>query len=347
MTATAWPQPEGPPGRTSRMPGWAKLVVVLIVLAALGWVVLLGTQYLKTGKPISELPGAQIPGLAGQGEQYRSSVFGVAQPLGVAVGRDGRMYVTESAGQRMVRIFDPQGHPLSSFAPPNTTANGRVPVYIAVSPQGDVYVTDRANDALDVFSADGAFLRAFDPAEVRLLRLVGAWHPMGVAFDKDGNLYVTDVSADKHRVLVFDPSGTLKLTFGSQGTDEGKFWYPNGLAVDDRGRIWVADGNNGRVQAFDAHGKFLTAIARGFAKGDLAMPRGVAIDGNNHLFVADTSAHTVKVYDISGDRPEFLRDLGEAGTGDGQFRFPNGVAFSGGRLYVTDRENGRVQVWSD
>ena len=76
------------------------------------------------------------------------------------------------------------------------------------------------------------------------------------------------------------------------------------------------------------------------------MPRGVAVDDEGRLFVVDTSAHIVKVYDVSGDRPEFVYDIGEAGTQEGRFRFPNGIAIEGNRVYVTDRENGRVQVWS-
>jgi sugar lactone lactonase YvrE len=57
--------------------------------------------------------------------------------------------------------------------------------------------------------------------------------------------------------------------------------------------------------------------------------------------------HTIKVYDVSGDAPAFLRAFGSYGLGNGQFRFPNGIALDGSsRIYVTDRENGRVQIWS-
>jgi DNA-binding beta-propeller fold protein YncE len=146
--------------------------------------------------------------------------------------------------------------------------------------------------------------------------------------------------------MVFSPSGELRLQFGSEGKEEGQFWFPNGIAVDDRGRIYVADGTNGRLQVFDKAGKLLYIIPRGYASGDLSMPRGVALDGDGHLLVADTSAHTVKVYDVSGDQPDFIRDIGVNGSGDGEFRFPNGVALADGKIYVTDRENGRVQIWS-
>ena len=60
-----------------------------------------------------------------------------------------------------------------------------------------------------------------------------------------------------------------------------------------------------------------------------------------------TVNQNVKVYDVSGDVPEFLFSFGTSGMGDGQFNYPNDIAFdSTGRLYIADRENNRIQVWS-
>ena len=100
-------------------------------------------------------------------------------------------------------------------------------------------------------------------------------------------------------MLVLDPAGKLKLSFGSQGEEDGQFWFPNGIAVDSQGRIFVADSNNGRMQAFDKDGKFLFMISRGMSPGDLSMPRGIAIDSENRLLIADTSRGAVQAYKIS------------------------------------------------
>jgi len=321
-----------------------KLLIVLVLLAALAWVLFLAIQYLLTRQSITQLTG--LPGIGGLFEgqpRYAGSLQGVERPLGVAVSSDDKIYVSESAGERMVRVFNRDGDEISAFAPPGTETAARVPLYVAISPEDEIYVSDRFNDAIYIWAADGSFVGTFEhqsvPAE--------DWHPMGLAFDEEGNLYVTDVTPDKHRVMVFDSSGALKLEFGKEGNGPGDFWYPNGIAVDGDGRIYVADGNNGRLQVFDAQGDLVYLVARGFASGDLGMPRGVALDGDGHLFVADTSAHTVKMYDISGDRPEYLRDIGESGTGSGQLRYPNGLAVADGKIYITDRENGRVSIWSD
>jgi DNA-binding beta-propeller fold protein YncE len=350
MSTTNWPQPGGgilqpggPAGGAGRQK-WVKVAIVLLLLAGLAWVLLLGVQYFLTGRSITQLPG--LPGLSGlfkQPAHYESSLYGVQRPLGVAVGADGNVYVTESDGERKAHVFNRAGQEVLSFAPPNTEIPSREPLYIAISPKNEIYVSDRFNRAIYIWAADGSLAGTYQPQSVP----AEDWHPMGLAFDSAGNLYVTDVTPEKHRVMVFDKTGALKLQFGSQGSADGQFWYPNGIAVDGKGRIYVADGDNGRLQVFDAAGKHLFNISRGYATGDLAMPRGVAIDDQNHrLLVVDTSADTVKVYDISGDSPRFLSDFGESGSGDGQFRYPNGVALASGKIYVTDRENGRVQIWS-
>ncbi len=349
MSTTDWPQPGGilqpggPAGGAGRQK-WVKLVIVFLLLAALGWVLLLGVQYFLTGRPLTQLPGLPGPvsGLFKEPAQYESSLYGVQRPLGVAVGTDGNVYATESDGERKIHVFNRAGQEVLSFAPPNTEIPSREPLYIAISPKNEIYVSDRFNRAIYIFSSDGKTMSVFQPGPVP----AEDWHPMGLAFDSAGNLYVTDVTPEKHRVMVFDSSGALKLQFGKEGQEDGQLWFPNGIAVDGKGRIYVADGDNGRLQVFDAAGKLLSIISRGYGSGDLAMPRGVALDGDGHLLVADTSAATVKVYDISGDSPRFLSDFGEAGSGDGQFSYPNGVALADGKIYVTDRENNRVQIWS-
>lgn len=346
MSSTDWPQqgPPGPPPGRIRLPYPLKLALTVCILAALGWLILTATQYCRSGKPLSELPSVPGPvaGMFNTPAQFAGALEGVQRPLGVAVAPDGKIYVSESAGERKVHVFDKSGSELFAFAPPGEDPTSRVPLYVAVSPSGQVYVSDRHAQTINVYSASGELVSAFEPEGVPAEQ----WHPMGLAFDQEGNLYVTDVSDGQHRVMVFDPQGKLRLQFGSEGVEKGQFWYPNGIAVDKKGRIYVADSNNGRVQVFDKDGNLLYVIPRGYAAGDLAMPRGLALDDKGHLFVADTTAHVVKVYDVSGDRPSYVTDFGGPGRGDGEFRFPNGVAVVDNQIYVTDRENGRVQIWT-
>jgi DNA-binding beta-propeller fold protein YncE len=330
-------------------PTWVKLIILLAILVALGWVLMLATQYLRTKQPLSQLPGVPEPigGLFDRPSfQYVRSITGLANPTGVAVGQDGRVYVTDSGGQRTVHIFNSEGQELGSFAPPTDLAPSPVPVYVAVSPLGDVYVSDRGVAEIFIFSPDGTYKGKVNPPAG-----YEDWHPLGLTFDAGGDLYVTDVTPDNHRVVVLDQEGNLRVSFGKQGEGVGEFSFPNGIAVDSSGRIFVADGNNGRMQAFDKDGNYLFMISRGMSPGDLSMPRGIAVDKDNRLIIADTSRGGVQAYilnDSSNEAPlKYLGSFsGDPGSGVA-FQFPNGLALDGhGNIWVTDRANGRVQEWS-
>jgi DNA-binding beta-propeller fold protein YncE len=287
--------------------------------------------------------GDSLPGIESELPHYDSSIYGVAQPMGVAVSPDGdRVYVTESEGRRLVRVYDSSGDQVDALKPPGHEGKWRLPVYVAVSPLSeDVYVSDRLREVVDVYGPEGDHLRTFRPEG----DLGKGANPLGLAFDPEGKLYMTDVSGRKaHRVLVFDGGEEPLRELGA-----GSFWFPNGLAVDSRGDVYVSDSNNGRLAILDPSGKPLASIRRGVGEGDLGLPRGVAINGDDRLFVVDTTLHAVKVYEIGdeGEVPTYVGSFGVEGFADGTFQYPNGIAIGGdGRIYVTDRENNRVQVWT-
>lgn len=324
-----------------------RLLAAGLLLAGLVAVAVIWIQYQTTKKPLQDLGALPwVPDvLTSEAPHYTQSFYGdagvLAKPLGVVVDQDDRVFVSESGGDRVVRVFDPSGREIGAISPPDSVSHARTPVYMAISPDGRIFVADRPLDTIHIYNRDLSFAGEFEH------RGVEQWQPMGLAFGSDGNLYVTNVAVGKHNVAVFDKDGNLKLEFGAQGTEPGQFWFPNGIAVDSRGRMYVADGNNGRVQVFDESGNLLSSIPRGYGPADLGMPRGVAIDGENRLFVVDTTGHDVKVFDVSGDKLRALSGFGAYGIGDGQFRFPNGVAVdSHSKVYITDREGGRLTVWS-
>ena len=320
-----------------------RILLALLALLVLLFAILFG-WYLSTRKPLTELPGLANDKMP----HYVSSFYGSSRPIGVAVSPSGdRIYVTESEGTQLVRVYDRAGKKLGTLQPPKSTGAAHVPVYVAVDPMtSDVYVSDRPAQSVYVYDAKGTYRRTFTPRG----DLGGGWQPLGLAFDKGGKLYVTDVSGKAHRVLVFGRDGTLLRTLGA--TD--KLLFPNGIALDSQGTAYVSDSNNGRLVTFGPAGKLATTINRGVGQGDLGLPRGTAIDNSNRLYVVDTSAHTIKVYRITAEKSpsakspsvKYIGSFGEEGQIDGTFEFPNGVATDArSRLYVTDRENNRVQVW--
>jgi hypothetical protein len=123
---------------------------------------------------------------------------------------------------------------------------------------------------------------------------------------------------------------------GSQSP--GGFFFPNGVAVSKAGLVFVADGNNRRVQVFDTSGVFKYFIATS------GIPRGIFIDEKNQrIVVSDGLAHQADIYTFKGEK---LVSFGAGGSGPGQFQFPNDVTMDdAGRIYIADRENSQVQVW--
>ena len=128
------------------------------------------------------------------------------------------------------------------------------------------------------------------------------------------------------------------------GPLKGHFRHPRGIAVDEAGRVFVAD-NYCRVQVFDADGGFLYMWGTaGEGPGQFRRPVAIAIDQAGLVYVADAVNARIQVFTREG---VFVRAWGSKGSGPGQFRQPEGVAVDRhGHVFVADTFNYRVQVFT-
>jgi tripartite motif-containing protein 71 len=128
------------------------------------------------------------------------------------------------------------------------------------------------------------------------------------------------------------------------GPLQGHFSFPRGIAVDEAGRVFVAD-NYCRVQVFDADGGFLYMWgAAGDGPGQFRRPVAIALDQAGLVYVADALSARIQVFTREG---AFVRAWGSKGSAPGQFRQPEGVAVDRhGHVFVADTFNYRVQVFT-
>lgn len=314
-------------------------VLLLLVTSAFAW-------YLVTRKPLTALPGINVA----QTPDYAYSIYSVSAPLGVAVTPDGdRIFVTQQDVGASVLILDREGKRIGELKPPAAAKGKEIAHslwYVALdTSNNEVFVSDRTAHAVQVYSADGVFLRTLVPSSVK-----DVWEPLGIAVAPDGTVYVADVSTKGGgRIIAMTQDGQITRTLTVTGTGARPLNYPNGLLVDGDGNLIVADSSNARVLMFDKDGAASVLAGAGSGSGDVGMPRGLAIDDKGQLLVVDTTNSQVNVYKapVAGELGQYLGKFGVEGSGDGAFEYPNGIATdSRAKVYVTDRVNNRIQVWS-
>lgn len=151
----------------------------------------------------------------------------------------------------------------------------------------------------------------------------------------NGNLVVSDTG--NSRVQVFTPSGGFVRTIGAPGTGPGQFSSPTGVAVHDDGSVFVVDSGAGRVEVFSEAGGFV----RQFQVPNPFYADAAFNLAETRLFLVNSQAGNIQRVSTAGAD---LGAVGSPGTGDGQFRQPQGIDVGpGGRLFVADRDNNRVQ----
>ncbi len=177
------------------------------------------------------------------GEKYASW-----QPLGIGFDAKGDVYVTDVSGAtQLVHEFLPDGTLVRDFGADDSLG---FPNGVAVDSAGNVYVSDSNNGRLLVYSSTGARIGVVERGSAA--DQLGM--PRGIVVDDRSQVYVVDTSAQHVQVYSTLAAGQASPryldAFGSEGTVDGTFEFPNGIAVDGRGRVYVADWNNNRIQVW-------------------------------------------------------------------------------------------------
>lgn len=181
-------------------------------------------------------------------------------------------------------------------------------------------------------------------------RLPDEWvYGEATAVDVDARDRVYVFNRGTRPMLVFDTDGNLLDTWD---WEQGGFSNPHGVTVAPDGTLWCVDNGNSTIKHFTAEGRLLLTMgeannpAPAMSNRPFSVPTHVAVDPRTgDLYVADGYANAaVHKYSPEG---RYLLTWGESGTGEGQFNIVHNVKVGrDGWVYVADRENHRVQVFS-
>lgn len=210
--------------------------------------------------------------------------------------RNGHIWVGERcganscAGSSLTSIlqFDQSGKLLNSFG----AGMFIFPHGICVDKEGNVWITDgqgREGKGHQVFkfSPDGKVLMTLGKAGVAGDGPDTFNQPSDVAIAPNGDIFVADGHGGNTnaRIVKFSKDGKFIKTWGKKGTAPGEFDTPHALAFDSRGRLFVGDRGNNRIQIFDQDGKLLEQWTQ------FSRPSGLFIDQNDGLYVADSESN--------------------------------------------------------
>ncbi len=327
-------------------------------------------------------------GLAG----YRGTNDGTASaarfqvPCGVTVDSAGNLFVADDFNNTIRKVTLAQvvttlaggpGYNSGSADGTRNAAQFNYPVGVAVDTNGNVYVADFSNNTIREITPVGP-----NWVVTTLAGLAGSvgsangtnsaarfYNPADVAVDGAGNLYVADINNCTIREVT--PVGTnwvvttLAGLAGSAGSANGtnstaRFNYPEGVAVDSAGNVYVADSYNHTIREITPVGTnwvvtTLAGLALNYGSADgtnsaarFYYPEGVAVDGTGNVYVADQGNNTIREIAPVGTNwvvttlAGLTRSFGSAdGTNSAaRFAYPSGVAVdSVGNLYVADNDN--------
>ena len=222
-----------------------------------------------------------------------------------------------------------------------------MPHGLTVDREDNVWLTDVARQQVFKFTHDGKLLltlgeRGKPGADQSHFNL-----PTDVAVLPDGSFYVSDGYRNT-RVVKFTADGRHDFEWGAKGDGPGEFNLPHGIAVDARGRVYVCDRSNSRLQVFDAKGEFLDQW-----KGPhIGRPYGVSVGPDGHIFIVDGGDVSLgplgrgKAVELDADG-HVLDTFGSHGKEPGQFQTGHDIAVGpDGAVYVAEGSGKRVQKFT-
>ncbi|MCK4823078.1 hypothetical protein KA005_45375 [bacterium] len=224
---------------------------------------------------------------------------------GLAVGKEGRIYVSDRDNYR-IQIFTSKFKFEKSFGVKGSE-HGQFDGQrgIVIDNDGNVYVADTGNRRIQKFDYAGNFINQFGSEDEQSLLV----HPWGLSIDKFGNIYVS--SAKSNQIKKFDNKGRFIKKWGGLGKGDGQFYNPLGIAIDKFQNVYVADYGNNRIQKFDHEGSFLLKWGDyRYELGQIIAPHAIAIY-DSIIYVTEAANFRIQLFDLNGNYVGTLQTMPE------------------------------------
>ncbi len=206
------------------------------------------------------------------------------------------------------------------------------PVGIWIGENDEIYIVDSVRKGVVVFD------KTLSKANIFISDDTKRYTSICIAENK---IYLTD--ADRHKIDCYSLKGEFLFSFGSRGTKPGQFNFPTAITSDNE-KLFVVDSLNFRVQIFDLKGNFLNSFGKlGDGGGTFSRPKGICIVHKGIIAVTDVAFDNVQLFNENG---KFLAFIGKNGNCNQCFVMPSGIFSQNGLLYICDRWNKRISVWS-
>jgi DNA-binding beta-propeller fold protein YncE len=161
---------------------------------------------------------------------------------------DKKVYVTDIKSN-IAYVFDLNGKLLLEIGKPGTNEGEfNAPNGVTADAEGNIYVVDTGNQRVQIFDKKGKFVKIINGSNNGKGESIFV-NPRGIGFDSRGIMYV--VSNLTHVVYGFDKEGKKIFQIGGMGEQNGQFYLPNGLFVDQNDNVFITDTVNLRVQVFN------------------------------------------------------------------------------------------------